>query len=262
MGNSIGRRSFLKSDVKDLVLSIIITLGGKDGISKKDLLLNTSGLDQSTIYRVTKVLEHEDKIKIIRKGQRTKYAANKATIEVNAALGGHILISQASSKLFVPPSSHHTVLKKFNKKDYVEATLDEFSNIMGALITFVFIQGMNPENKLLVASDEAEQKRLAKEWLNSALSSYLMSRMFWHFKLLLYRTLSSHQHIPKGFESTIDFTAKKPLVDKAIAKKLISAFERLYPTISKSLDDIMNKLSKNIQLEKEFEKAILKGKIN
>ena len=111
------------------------------------------------------------------------------------------------------------VLRKFTKKDYVEETLDEFSNIMGALITFVFIHGMNPENKLLVAPDEVEQKRLAKEWLNSALSSYLMSRMFWQFRLLLYRTLSSHQHIPKGFESTIDFTMKKPLVDKAIAKK-------------------------------------------
>jgi hypothetical protein len=259
MGNNRGRRSFLKSDVKDLILSIIITLGGKDGISKKDLLLNTSELlDQSTIYRITKVLEQENKIKIIRKGQRTKYVAKKASIEVNAALGGRILISQAS-KLFVHHSSHHTVLKNFTKKDYVEATLDEFSNVMGALITFVFIHGMNPENKLLVAYDEVEQKRLVKEWLNSALSPYLTSRMFWQFRLLLYRTLSSHHHIPKGFESTIDFTLKKPLVDKAIAKKLISAFERLYPTISKNLDDIMNSLSKKIQLEKEFEKGILKS---
>jgi hypothetical protein len=130
---------------------------------------------------------------------------------------------------------------------------------MGALITFVFIHGMNPENKLLVAYDEVEQKRLAKEWLNSALSPYLMSRMFWQFRLLLYRTLSNHQHIPKGFESTIDFTMKKPLVDKAIAKKLVSAFERLYPTISKNLDDIMNSLPKKIQLQKEFEKGILKN---
>ena len=107
MGNNRGRRSFLKSDVKDLILSIIITRGGKDGISKKDLLLNTSEhLDQSTIYRITKVLKQEDRIKIIRKGQRTKYVANKATIEVNAALGGRILISRASSTLFVPSRSH------------------------------------------------------------------------------------------------------------------------------------------------------------
>jgi DNA-binding MarR family transcriptional regulator len=56
--------------------SLIIDAIENKPISKKNLLEKIGGIDQSTVYRVTKKLEQKGKIKIITEGQRTSYKRN------------------------------------------------------------------------------------------------------------------------------------------------------------------------------------------
>ena len=57
--------------------AILISNSGNVGISKIDLMKMLPKLDQSSVYRDTKKLEEEKRIRIIRKGQRTRYAINR-----------------------------------------------------------------------------------------------------------------------------------------------------------------------------------------
>jgi Fe2+ or Zn2+ uptake regulation protein len=56
--------------------ALIMDALGNKPISKKNLLLKIEGIDQSTVYRVTKKLQEKGKIKIITEGQRTSYKLN------------------------------------------------------------------------------------------------------------------------------------------------------------------------------------------
>lgn len=95
--------------------------------------------------------------------------------------------------------------------------------------------------------------KLVKEWTDNAISSAFISRIQLKFKEVLYRTLSRHHDIAQDFDSATDFTLRKSLLDKDLADRLNRAFRRIYPTISRDLDNIMENLSHKIKLEKEFE---------
>jgi hypothetical protein len=113
---------------------------------------------------------------------------------------------------------------------------------------------MHPENKLLSTIEgERGNAELIKEWTDNAISPAFVSRILTHFKESLFRSLSRHHDIRNDFDSAVDFTLKKSLLDRELANRLIMAFRKLYPTISKDLDLIMENISYKIKLEKEFD---------
>lgn len=251
----MGRRSELRSEhqgsAEDIIIGEVIAAGDK-GITQTELLDRVGGrIHRATVFRVTKKFARQRKIKIMREGKKVRYRVEEKTT-LDTRLGAFVFSSRASSRLFA--RRHHTVLREPKISDYIEETLFEFSNIVGAYITFVFLLGMHPENKLLsTREDEKGNIKLVKEWTDNAISPTFVFRMQMKFKELLYRTLSRHHDIPQDFDSATDFTLRKSLLDKDLADRVSGAFRRLYPTIGRDLDDIMENLSYKIKLEKEFE---------
>ena len=245
----MGRRSEVIESALDIIMREIIA-AGDEGITQKELLVRIGGrIHRATIFRVTKRCARQRKIKIKREGKKVRYHIEKETA-LDTRWGAFVLSSRASSKLFA--RRHRMVQVK--ESDYMEKTLLEFSNVVGAFISYVFLMGMHPENKLLsTREDEKGNIKLVKEWTDNAISSTFVSRIQLNFKEVLYKTLSRHHDIPQDFDSATNFTFKKSLLDKDLADRLSGAFRRLYPTISRDLDDIMENLSHKIKLEKDFE---------
>jgi hypothetical protein len=70
---------------------------------------------------------------------------------------------------------------KFTEDSSLERTIFEFSSKIGAFITYILIQAMNPENEYIIKSDEKDLDRdaLVQEWTKNAVSSiipFLLSR--------------------------------------------------------------------------------------
>ena len=121
--------------------------------------------------------------------------------------------------------------------------MKEFSATVGGIITFILIQGLNPDNKLLSTKDGRNvDKKSLREWINNAVSPYLVSRMMYQFQLLIYASISRQSELPKGIELNRDFTFEQSLSTNDIAVKLSQAFAKLYPDMSKDLDDIMKNI--------------------
>jgi hypothetical protein len=66
--------------------------------------------------------------------------------------------------------------------------------------------------------------------------------MMHQFQLLIYASISRQSELPKGIELTRDFTFEESLSSNDIAVKLSKAFAKLYPDMSKDLDDIMKNI--------------------
>jgi hypothetical protein len=245
----IGRRSAVIESAADIIMAEIAAAGDK-GITQTELLDRLDGrVHRATVFRVTKKFARQRKMKIKREGKKVRYYVEEETA-LDTRLGAFVLSSRASSKLFT--RRHQMVQPK--ESDYIEKTLLEFSDVVGAFISYVFLMGMHPENKLLSTTKEEKGNiKLVKEWTDNAISSAFISRIQLKFKEVLYRTLSRHHDIAQDFDSATDFTLRKSLLDKDLADRLNRAFRRIYPTISRDLDNIMENLSHKIKLEKEFE---------
>jgi hypothetical protein len=242
--------SHFYGEAEKIIISEIIAAGDK-GITQTELLSRIGKhVHRSTIFRVAKKGARQKKIRIKREGKNARYfAGEKAALD--AKLGAFVLSSRASSKLFA--GYHHYVPRDLKESDYIEEALFQFSNRVGAFVTFVFVMGMHPENTLL-STDGSEKgnPELIKEWIDNGISPAFVSRMFVQFREELLRSLSRHGDLPNDFGTKVDFLLKESL-DKEIAKKVTAAFRKLYPTISKDLRDIMENIVYKIKLEKEFD---------
>ncbi len=269
------------SDMKSAESQIIngIALAGNDGISKSNLLLNTS-IDQSTAYRITQRLEKQGKIQIIRKGQRTSYRL-LSDVRVDVAYGASILgrsairelieksapvindeiyetLTKESNNEFVTVVNKNTTYfeHKFRPKDIVEEALFSFSNRIGAYVTYLLISGMDPENKFLETASEKERDRLVQEWINNALSPAIISRLLWQFNDLIYSCVSMNRTRGKGNE--IDMRRHHHILASSITKRVYRTFAKVYPSINERLVKITNDLAEKAKLERDYEDQIVK----
>jgi hypothetical protein len=241
----MGRYPHLKRSAPEIILEEIM-IAGEKGITQQKLRSNmTNTVNRSTIFRVTKKYQREGKIKIIKESNMVRYIAT-TKVPLDASLGGFMLSEAASSKwLNFPHFYQKSSSREFSKTvNYsLQKALKEFSANVGGIITFILIQGLNPDNKLLSRKDGRNvEKKLLREWINNAVSPYLVSRMMHQFQLLIYASISRQSELPKGIELTRDFTFEESLSSNDIAVKLSKAFAKLYPDMSKDLDDIMKNI--------------------
>ena len=159
-----GRPSSIRDTPKQIIFDEII-LSGNQGVAKKDLLQRVHPVNQSTVYRDTKILEENGLIKIVRKGQRTKYVAI-SNPRRNLALGAYLLGQNfvrdysllgnngivlcdhaQTDPRYIDFSSYRQFFEpKFPGDSALEKTMFEFSNQIGAFITYIFIQAMSTDN--------------------------------------------------------------------------------------------------------------------
>ena len=247
---------YVEQHTRELIIRFIAMLGPK-GIAKKDLLQLMTPCDQSTIFRITKKLEKDRVIKIERRGQRTSYFIVQANKEVNASIGAAILSRVAIPKIF---DGYRQVLEKFTPIDYLEQTLFDFSNSIGAFITYVLLQSMNPYNKLLFTkyNTRNKQEKLVREWIHNAISAVFISRSLLELKRMLYRTLRDHQYLSNSFKVDVNFTLTNPIIkNKDIATKINKAYGRLYPQIYTNLENILTNLPKKIKSERSYDRGTI-----
>jgi hypothetical protein len=226
-----------------------ISSAGDRGLIQKELL-STLGrqVHRATVFRVARRYEKERKIKVLREGNTVRYIATEK-VPLDASMGAFMLTSQVASKLFIFPNIYEKAktpneLPK-TQDSVLEKALKEFSNIVGVIITFVLIQGLNPQNDLLLTKDGRErEKRLVKDWINNAITPHFISRLLWQLQFLVYGIISTLSKTPKELGAISDFPITIPLSDKDIANILTKAFSRSFPEISKKLDDIMNNISR------------------
>lgn len=267
----VGRRSGVaEKDLEQQVLDTIIYYG-KNGISKK-ALLEIVKADQSTIYRITKKLALEDKIKIMRRGQRTTYYINTDNVYIDSSIGASIINRKYVANIigekgivlatnyqaypeFIDYATYTNYFQpKFTKESKVEEALFEISNQIGAYVTYLFIQLSDPHNEIIFpysskrnVNNPINRSEFVDEWLRNAISTGLaeMLRKFW-FKFLNNVSLKEKANIIKA----------KPFwtyeVDKDSVRRLSGAHSRLYPRVNHELNEIMNNLPHSIKSHKEF----------
>ena len=278
----MGRRSYLIESAEEIILNTII-LAGKEGISKKDLLQIVYSLDQSTVYRNTEKLEKKSLIKIIRKGQRTKYIAlnnSRRNVGLGAYLLGKRFVGDYSllgkeglvlSKYVqeYPTSIDFTtytrfIEPKFNTNAALEKTIFEYSNQVGAFITYLFIHAMNAENinALLLLQNglrkdtqsENQMRFVTEEWIRNSICSNVI-QMLWKFS----RMIKPYGYIPDIL--TEEGLKKRKhlgpyLLEEKYTTELLKAFSHIYPRLYHELETLRIALPKGIRSYKEFEQSI------
>jgi hypothetical protein len=137
---------------------------------------------------------------------------------------------------------------KFTAESKLEEIIFEFSNQVGGYITYLYLQLMNPDNKIIFHSrsqKEYNKSDVIMEWISNAISSGL-PEMFTKFRNKSLKFLHSHAKIIKSTPLWVyEF-------DKETNTKLSTAFDRLYPRINHGLEDIMNDLPHAASSHKQF----------
>jgi hypothetical protein len=132
---------------------------------------------------------------------------------------------------------------KFTEEDKLEHMLFEFSNKIGAFITFTLIQAMSRNNKHLIFSKENNTTdELIQEWIKNVIL-YVVPDLAWEFKTTVYKSLDKY---PKNYKSNIKFMSKRSrlLFSKNDTHLLSGSFTRIYPLLSYELENILNELPK------------------
>jgi Winged helix-turn-helix DNA-binding len=267
--NSIVRKSYgednkkatLQADriksVEGKILKLII-LNGIYGISHKDLA-DTVGLDRKNLRRYTKRLMKRNLITRA-SGKQGKYFPI-ADVYQDATLGANFFSEISMSKILpvenytVPNDYDSTYSKyfhpKFTEESGLARTLFEFSNKIGAFITYILIQAMNPKNEHTINSKEKDidKDALVQEWIEIAISS-IIRFLPQQFKDSIGCDLVVNSFFPldldrKKIEDRIaDYILKRPQfhLNDNFVYELSQAFKELYPLIKYQLDEVLEKL--------------------
>ena len=138
---------------------------------------------------------------------------------------------------------------KFTEDSGLERTLFEFSNKVGAFITYVLIHAMNPRNEHIIKSDEKDLDRdtLVQEWTKNAVSS-IIPFLLGKFKGAIFSDLDNIKPSdldPKKVDDVIgDYFLRKPFfqMKAETITELDQKFEAIYPLVKYRLDEILKGL--------------------
>ena len=138
---------------------------------------------------------------------------------------------------------------KFAKTDKVERLLFEISNRIGAYVSFVLIQAMNPNNyDSTVPSDEADEA--AEEWVRTAVSQILSPHLLNYFKDAIYKATNRY---PIGFKAQTEYFEQSPRfrLNRDILDQVLPAFSDIYPLLGLELEQIMKILPRALDIHKQ-----------
>lgn len=129
---------------------------------------------------------------------------------------------------------------RFREEDRLEHSIFEFSNQIGAFITFILIQATNPENNHLITSKErVEKDELIQDWIKSVVSS-IIPHLVGEFRDSVYDAIGKYQ----GYYEYKKLMKRKSRYslsrfDNAEAEK---AFTRIYPLLGYELKKMITDL--------------------
>jgi predicted transcriptional regulator len=149
----------------------------------------------------------------------------------------------------------HYFEPKFTEKHKLERTLFEFSNRIGAFITYGLIQAMNPDNYNEYNLGSAqEQDTLVREWIHRAVLRALPF-IIWQFRDSIYKGINQY---PKNYEEEVKYMDTKPkfVLDKKIITELTRSFARIYPLVNYEFQKIFRNLFSEVEQYKSYVEEI------
>jgi hypothetical protein len=217
----------------------VIILYGTNGISHGNLA-ETIKIDRKNLRAYTQRLIER---KLIRreKGKQGRYFATGnpyGNTLYSAFLFGNmikerILPDDTNISYFRPKATNDSELQK---------VLFELSNMLGALILYVLIQGLNPRNNQIIGSEEnIEKDQLVQEWVHTTLSEVVGPDLLASFKdsiLLSLRSITLNPEDP--YTNIMEYLGKRPLfqLSEQVIKELTKAYARLYPVMFNALEEM------------------------
>ncbi|MDQ3836740.1 MAG: hypothetical protein M3270_07390, partial [Thermoproteota archaeon] len=196
----------------------------------------------------------------------------KSKIVMDPEIGAFVRGRQAYFKIIrkrhsVPMISADTDINTERLTD-LELALFNFSNTLGALLTYVLLQAMSQANLILYREyhrkgpyhmNNARKDHLIKQWIEGFFSGILLSTPK-KFKDMLYEKTGHH---PTNFEDRVKlFAGKKPKLsidDPEVVGLGCMALHRIYPSISYALDRISLQLPRTVESEKALLEALEKS---
>ncbi len=137
---------------------------------------------------------------------------------------------------------------RFTSKHRIERMIFEFSNRIGAFITYSLIQAMNPVNNDSTLPPR-DQDRIAKEWVRKAIEAvmpYLVSQ----FRDSIYKGIDKY---PSGYKAGVWYMKQGPkfVFEEKIVNRLLKAFDNLYPLIGQLFKETIKDLPRLLELHKK-----------
>ena len=263
-----------RHEKKNIILEIIRTYGMRGGISHAQLS-NEIDLDPKNLRPYIKELIKEG---LVKKGKslRDKYFPTEEAYKdqlLNAYLFGNnfrkniltkdlVITTDRKVEYVIPFPSHckdFTIYRcyfepKFNESSKLEHCLFEFSNKIGAYITYFLIQIMDA-NRIKLPSNRSTDI-LLEEMARKAISTIIPYAMS-VFKDSVYKSVGEY---PPTYEDKIKYLEKRPryIFEEDIIKELRRSFVRIYPLMSYEFEKIDERLSNELTSFKEHLKYMHK----
>lgn len=148
----------------------------------------------------------------------------------------------------------HYFEPKFREEDRPERSIFEFSNLIGAFITFVLIQATNPKNNRIIDSKEnVKRDELIQEWIKTVILP-VIPHLAGEFRDSIYDALGKYQ---KYHERTRLMKRKSRFsISEFDSAEAARAFTRIYPLLGYELDKLMTELPRDTEWFKDSTEEI------
>lgn len=267
------RRKMIEKKIMEEIL-----LHGDKGISHNDLA-KAMNMDRKNLRTYTKSLI-EQKL-IVREDRKHGKYYPSTRLHQRKDLTADLIVKSYMKNIFMdsnflvesPYFKYHEegFRYKLEHDNSVNIALFNFSNKIGALVTYAIIESLNPENKI---GQNMTNKKLVnynlERWLDDAIST-LVSYVLPIFKNYIYDYLDCL--IKKASENTSvkipygdiiiyqDYLLNSSyLLDKECIEELYSAFFNIYPNLEDPLQKIKTNITSLLQKIKENREKLLERK--
>lgn len=257
--------SAYKTSIAEMEILRAIMLHGTDGVSHGELA-KIVRKDRKNLRSYTKKLINR---KVIRrdKGKQGKYYVT-GNHYGNTLYSAYLLGNMVSERILPDDNLSLTdeeektpentgvrytsyFRPRFTNDSELQRVLFEFSNILGSLILYVIIQGLNPENNKIIESEEnIEKDQLVQEWVKTTLSEVMGPDLLRSFKESILLSLNSILVSPKDpYTDVLNYLGKRPLfqLSEPIISELVQAYARLYPVMFNALEEMRHELPTEVK---------------
>jgi hypothetical protein len=234
--------------VNDAII-LAIWQRGKNGIKGKDLE-NSSGVSRQTINHERQNLKEAGLIDYTHTGKRTTYYPGKLVMDdqyLRSIIYGMKLLDRFTNPPLKIDSPYCRCELRYEEK--TERTIIEFALRMGIILTYFFIEIMDPNSKSLILTDKMNSDIISsKEIKEHLINKWLKNSIDLHKILIKLR--QSFYHL--GYKFKIDVHQKNSVnhsffeLENKSYTQIKQAFTRVFPTASEQLEKVGSDLSKDI----------------
>jgi Winged helix-turn-helix DNA-binding len=238
------------------------------GISKSDLAKEVR-LDVKTVWRYITRLKAKRLVKKS-EGLRGKYLPTESIDPLSKAdlLGDSFRRKVLFSDKFLVSTEDRvefpfrqcidfTIYKRyfeprFGETDLLEKILFEFSNRIGAYVTYILMWAMSPENNDISKFEHKDE--LVKKLVKNAVLR-IIPAVILQFKDSVFKGISQY---PTDFDAKVRYMNESPsyLLSKETVDQVKKAILHLYPRIYYELQLMTENLSKELTAKKRFEEEL------